>query len=82
MSKFEIKRTITEGDIPAKRSRMESKYEPVMKALNTLEKDEGVEIEFEKAGAITQIKLVKDRFPRRHYHITQRGSTAYIICKQ
>lgn len=85
MSEFKIQGTITEEDIPPKR--VISKYDGLLKALNTLEKEEGIEVDFEdekKAGSARS--MINKRSGRRHYMITGRKRenkyTLYIVRKR
>jgi hypothetical protein len=86
MADFEIKRSVTENDIPAHGSSRKSKYEPIITSARTLEVDEGIEVAVKAPHVLTQVrKLIRNRLPRRHYLITGRqtksGHNLYIIRK-
>jgi hypothetical protein len=87
MSDFEIKRTITEKDIPPKKGRRGTKYQPLLDSMKTLEVDEGIEVKVSSNRVVYQLKrLAKTHHKNRHYEITGRTKTKghfiYIIRHQ
>lgn len=86
MSDFEIKRSITEEDIPPTRSHVKSKWQGILDSMNTLEIDEGIEVIVPANHIRNQVeKLAKSRMPRKHFSFTGRskkdGHHLYIIRK-
>jgi len=87
MSNFEIKRTITEEDIPTRGGHVKSKYEPIVTSCNTLETGEGIEVEIDRQKIATTVRdLLSRRHRRRHYEVSCRtrphGIFMYIVRRQ
>jgi hypothetical protein len=87
MATFEIKRSITEEDIPEKMSHKKSMYDPIYRSVETLEKAEGIQIEVEKHHVRQIISQgLKKRFPNRRFHLAcrrnKRGSCDLYILRK
>jgi len=82
---FQIIGTIDPKDIPPPvRKLVVSKYEPIIKAVSTLEKAEGIEISVQRASQSAHLqKLLRRRMPHQRFQVTTRttpkGVRLYIV---
>ena len=86
MSDFQIKRSITEKDIPPQGGHKETKWQGILDSMKTLEKEEGIEVKVPYPSVVTQIKqLARKRIPGMTFEIIGRskadGHHIYIIRK-
>lgn len=86
-SNFRIEHSIKEEDIPPAGTFKKSKYQPILTACKTLEKEEGIKVSVHAPHVVQVVrKLLKNRHRNHHYTVTGRqekdGHKLYIVRKQ